>query len=130
MPRETCGDQIQDVYCLAAELQLSSASGCFPTGERTGGGCSTDPKDPTPTAIYIDPLLSKLSDIKIGCHIGDICANAFAYAADGPLLTLSCTGCFVVILKFSNQWVEHVKLKIFVSLNNFHRSIFKKLWAI
>ena len=81
-------------------------------------------------AIYIDPLLSKLSDIKIGCHIGDICANAFAYAADGPLLTLSCTGCFVVILKFSNQWVEHVKLKIFVSLNNFHRSIFKKLWAI
>ena len=42
----------------------------------------------------------------------------------------SCTGCFVMILKFSNQWVEHVKLKIFVSLNNFHRSIFKKLRAI
>ena len=42
-------------------------------------------------AIYIDPLLSKLKVAREGCHIGNICTNAFAYADDIVLLSPSCT---------------------------------------
>ena len=42
-------------------------------------------------AIYIDPLLEKLNNTKEGCYIGNICANAFAYADDIVLLSPSCT---------------------------------------
>ena len=42
-------------------------------------------------AIYIDPLITKLSNNKEGCYIGNICANAFAYADDIVLLSPSCT---------------------------------------
>ena len=42
-------------------------------------------------AIYIDPLISKLNRAKQGCYIGDICANAFAYADDIVILSPSCS---------------------------------------
>ena len=42
-------------------------------------------------AIYIDPLISKLNRAKQGCYIGDICANAFAYADDIVILFPSCS---------------------------------------
>ena len=42
-------------------------------------------------AIYIDPLLSKLNKTKKGCYIGNICANAFAYADDIVILSPSCS---------------------------------------
>ena len=42
-------------------------------------------------AIYIDPLMSKLNKAKQGCYIGDICANAFAYADDIVILSPSCS---------------------------------------
>ncbi|CAL4117868.1 unnamed protein product [Meganyctiphanes norvegica] len=38
-------------------------------------------------AIYIDPL----KDANEGCFIGNLCANAFAYADDIVLLSFSCT---------------------------------------
>ena len=41
-------------------------------------------------AIYIDPLLQRLRTSKKGCHIGDLCANAFAYADDIVLLSPTC----------------------------------------
>ena len=42
-------------------------------------------------AVYIDPLIIRLKKSKRGCHIGNICANAFAYADDLVLLSPSCT---------------------------------------
>ena len=42
-------------------------------------------------AIYIDPLIRKLNTTKAGCFIGNICANAFAYADDVVILSPSCT---------------------------------------
>ena len=42
-------------------------------------------------AVYIDPLLTKLKNTKEGCYIGNISANAFAYADDIVLLSPSCT---------------------------------------
>jgi len=33
-------------------------------------------------AIYLDPLLNNLKNDTDGCHIGNICTNAFAYADD------------------------------------------------
>ena len=42
-------------------------------------------------AIYIDPLMSKLNETKQGCYIGNICANAFAYADNIILLSPSCS---------------------------------------
>ena len=42
-------------------------------------------------ALYINPLLEKLQKCKIGCYMGNICANAFAYADDVVLLTPTCT---------------------------------------
>ena len=42
-------------------------------------------------AIYIDPLISKLNAAKQGCYIGNICANAFAYADDIVILSPSCS---------------------------------------
>ena len=41
-------------------------------------------------ALYIDPLLSKLRESKKGCYIGNLSANAFAYADDVVLLAPSC----------------------------------------
>ena len=41
-------------------------------------------------AIYLDPLIARLIESKEGCHIGDICANAFVYADDIVLLSPSC----------------------------------------
>ena len=42
-------------------------------------------------ALYIDDLLQKLNTSKQGCHIGNLCANAFGYADDIIILSPSCT---------------------------------------
>ena len=59
-------------------------------------------------AIYIDPLLSKLNKTKKGCYIGNICANAFAYADDIVLLSPSCSALRQLIKiceHFANEYV-------------------------
>ena len=38
-------------------------------------------------ALYINPLLENLQKCKKGCYMGNICANAFAYADDVVLLS-------------------------------------------
>ena len=58
-------------------------------------------------AIYIEPLLSKLNATKQGCYIGNICANAFAYADDIVILSPSCSALRQLILiceKFANDY--------------------------
>ena len=59
-------------------------------------------------AIYIDPLLSKLNKTKKGCYIGDVCANAFAYADDIVLLSPSCSALRQLITiceQFADEYV-------------------------
>ena len=41
-------------------------------------------------ALYIDELLQKLNSSRQGCHIGDLCANAFGYADDVIILSPTC----------------------------------------
>ena len=42
-------------------------------------------------ALYVNPLLNKLQNLKQGCYMGNICANAFAYADDVVILAPTCT---------------------------------------
>ena len=42
-------------------------------------------------ALYVEPMLKRLNKTKVGCHIGNLCANAFAYADDLVILSPSCT---------------------------------------
>ena len=59
-------------------------------------------------AVYIDPLIIRLKKSKRGCHIGNICANAFAYADDLVLLSPSCTALKILITIceiFSNEFM-------------------------
>ena len=58
-------------------------------------------------AIYIDPLLEKLNNTKEGCYIGNICANAFAYADDIVLLSPSCTALRNLINIFEIYAIEY-----------------------
>ena len=42
--------------------------------------------------IYLDSLLTELRNSKIGCHVGNVCFNSFAYADDIALLSPSLHG--------------------------------------
>ena len=42
-------------------------------------------------AMYVNPLLDKIKQCKVGCFIGGLCANAFCYADDLVLLSPSCS---------------------------------------
>ena len=42
-------------------------------------------------ALYVNPLLIRLQNCKQGCYMGNICANAFAYADDFIILAPTCT---------------------------------------
>ena len=59
-------------------------------------------------AVYIDPLINRLKKSKRGCHIGNICANAFAYADDLVLLSPSCAALKILITiceTFANEFM-------------------------
>ena len=38
-------------------------------------------------SIYVDPLIDKLNDSNLGCHMGNICCNSFMYADDVIILS-------------------------------------------
>lgn len=61
-------------------------------------------------ALYINPLLDKLQKCKKGCQIGNLCANAFAYADDVVLLSPTCKGLKSMISICENFAYEY-KLK-------------------
>ena len=50
-------------------------------GVKKGGGLS-----PVLFTMYIDKLLNRLRQSKLGCYVGDIFMSAFAYADDVALL--------------------------------------------
>ena len=61
-------------------------------------------------AIYINPLLKDLHQSKKGCYIGNICANAFAYADDIVILTPSCNA-LKCLIKICEKYAESYKLR-------------------
>ncbi|KAI3385219.1 hypothetical protein SNEBB_001120, partial [Seison nebaliae] len=67
----------------------NSFSNNFPlkNGVKQGGVLS-----PMLFAAYLDPLLNNIHNSKQGCHMGNICANAFAYADDIVVLSPTCSG--------------------------------------
>ena len=60
-------------------------------------------------AIYLDPLLNNLKNATDGCHIGNICTNAFAYADDIVLLSPSCTA-LRNLIKICESYADEYKL--------------------
>ncbi len=41
-------------------------------------------------SVYINPLIQELNECKLGCHMGDICCNVFAYADDLVIFSPTC----------------------------------------
>ena len=60
-------------------------------------------------AIYLDPLLQRLRDCGVGCHVGNTSTNVFAYADD--LLLLAPTyGAMRELLKICEEYGAEFKL--------------------
>ena len=82
-------------------------------------------------ALYIDDLLQKLNTSKQGCHIGNLCANAFGYADDIIILSPSCTAlrCLIEICeKYAKDHMikfnpDKCTLLVFSDLNFSERDI-------
>ena len=82
-------------------------------------------------AIYIDPLLKRLKQKNEGCFIGNICANAFAYADDIVLLSPSCVALRNLIRvceTYANEYEikfnpDKCTLLIFSSLKNIEEQV-------
>ena len=58
-------------------------------------------------ALYVNPLLRRLRDFKQGCYMGNICANAFAYADDVIILAPTCTALNNIIAICENYAKEY-----------------------
>ena len=63
---------------------VKSDSFCMGNGVKQGGVLS-----PALFNQYLDPLLDDLRNSGVGCHIGGVCTNSFAYADDIALLSPS-----------------------------------------
>ena len=58
-------------------------------------------------SLYIDPLLKNLKNSKLGCHFGNLNANAFAYADDIIILAPTCSSLNALIAiceKYSEEF--------------------------
>ena len=63
-------------------------------------------------SLYIDPLLKDLKNSKLGCHFGNLNANAFAYADDVIILAPSCSS-LKSLLKICEKYAN----EFFLSFN-------------
>ena len=61
-------------------------------------------------ALYVEPMLKRLNKTKVGCHVGNLCANAFAYADDLVILSPSCTALNEMI-NVCELYAQEYKLK-------------------
>ena len=81
---------IMNTYLVSTALVKwnNTESQVFPleNGVKQGAAIS-----PPLFAVYINPLIENLIRCKKGCHIGNLCANSFAYADDIILLSPTCT---------------------------------------
>ena len=60
-------------------------------------------------ALYVDDLLNKLNNSKVGCHIGDMSANAFGYADDIVILSPTCKG-LKLMIKICEDYADDYKI--------------------
>ena len=58
-------------------------------------------------SVYFDPLLRRLHNTKLGCYMGGICSNAFAYADDVIILSPTCHALKRLITICENYGVEY-----------------------
>ena len=49
-------------------------------------------------SIYIDPLIKSIRSSKLGCHVGDLVSNVFAYADDLIILCPTVSGLKKIIV--------------------------------
>ena len=61
-------------------------------------------------ALYVEPMLKRLNKTKVGCYIGNLCANAFAYADDLVILSPSCAALRTMIT-VCESYANDYKLK-------------------
>ena len=121
---------IVNIYCISTALVKwnSKESNTFPlmNGVKQGAVISAPL-----FALYINPLLDELHKCKKGCHIGNICANAFAYADDVVLLSPYCTALRSMIKiceKFSDDYKlqfnpDKCTLLIFTDSNEYYENV-------
>ncbi len=76
----------------------------FYNGVKHGGVMS-----PLLFSIYINPLMQNLNNIKVGCYMGDICCNAFAYADDVVILSPTCDALRMMV-KICEQYATQFSL--------------------
>ena len=80
---------------LSGEFAISN-------GVKQGGVIS-----PLLFSVYLDPLLCRLNDTKLGCYMGGICSNAFAYADDIIIFSPTCHALKRLIVICENYGVEY-----------------------
>ena len=84
-------------------------------------------------SLYLDPLLRHLEDSGKGCFMGNLCANAFAYADDIIILAPTCSSLISLIKiceEYSNEYCltfnpTKCSLMIFFSNLNSDTSVIK-----
>ena len=100
---------IMNIYKISAASVKwnNSESKSFPlmNGVKQGAVLS-----PPLFATYINPLLDQLHACKNGCYMGNLCANAFAYADDIILLSPTCTALRAMI-SICEKFSDHFKLE-------------------
>ncbi len=55
-------------------------------------------------SIYINPLMQNLNNGKVGCYMGDICCNAFAYADDDIVILSPSREALRMMVKICEQY--------------------------
>ena len=83
-----------------------SVSSFFPQGNGVKQGAVLSP---ILFAIYIDPLIKRLRDSRVGCHIGRTASNVFGYADDLVLLAPTVTA-VNRLLKICEEFSEEFNL--------------------
>ena len=82
-------------------------------------------------ALYVDDLLNKLNNCKVGCHIGSMSANAFGYADDIIILSPTCKA-LKLMIKICEDYAEDYKilfnpdkctLLIFSDSDHYHNNV-------
>ena len=111
---------IVNIYCVSTAMVKwnSEEADAFPifNGVKQGAVISAPL-----FAVYINPLLDNLQRCKKGCYIGNLCANAFAYAGDVVILSPICTG-LRSLISICEKFYKEYKLKF----NSDKCTLFKK----
>ncbi len=64
---------------------------------------------PLLSSVSTNPLMQDLSRSKLGCYMGAVCCNVFAYAGDIVILSPTCDG-FRKMMRVYEQYVIQFSL--------------------